>query len=303
MKSKDGRFEIEHERTDSHEHFLLADYETRLIDHRTGQRIVLVAETVASPPTDGRFSTDGREIVLTRPDGSFERHTLPVLIEDCLLWLRADLGLSIDTDITIIRWEDQSGNGVIAKGDSANHSMRPTYNASPINRQPTLRFDATKSQSLSFDPAHAIPSSVEVHAFVVHRVLRRKGPLRSNAGFWTLFGGAAGMPLARNVQDDCYSTTSHNCGAPIFALTNPHVYEVVSTATKWANRLNGIPQFSTADNTVAWQPAGACIGKSSGPTYYHGDWAEMVLYGRALAADDRALLINYFNRRYGLGTV
>lgn len=175
MKSNDGRFEIEHERTDSHDHFLRVDYEWRLIDRRTGQRIVLFAETVSSGPTDVRFLGDGREIVVTNYDGTVvERHTLPVLIKDCLLWLRSDLGLSIDDDATNMQWEDRSGNGAIAKSDRTNHSARPTYNASPINEQPTLRFDATKSQSLGFDPAHPIPSSAEVHAFVVHRNLRAK---------------------------------------------------------------------------------------------------------------------------------
>ena len=86
------------------------------------------------------------------------------------------------------------------------------------------------------------------------------------------------------------------------SLFSAHVYEVASTPSFWGNWLNGVGQFNTPTNSVA-SPSGAYIGTSNGPTYYNGDWAELIIFGRRLTTAERALVINYLNGRYGLGAV
>ena len=58
-------------------------------------------------------------------------------------------------------------------------------------------------------------------------------------------------------------------------------------------------------NTVGSGAATPFIGRSPGATnvYYNGDIAEVVFYNRILSPNERALLINYLNGRYGLGAV
>lgn len=225
----------------------------------------------------------------------------PTSIADCVLWLRADLGVTLDASGKLSSWDDQSA----AANRVVGSVWPPSYNTRQINGQATICFDPSQGQHLHFDPS--LPSSyTAVHAFVVHRRLTASEASAANTGFWRLNGDGVAIPATDgHLYDDCASTTTappYDCGTPVIALTTPHVYEVASQASSWVSRLNGILQFSTATNTVAGFDLNADIGgNATAQRYYRGDWAEVVMYSRVLATAERALLIDYFNGRYGLG--
>ena len=114
------------------------------------------------------------------------------------------------------------------------------------------------------------------------------------------------MPFTDGViYDDGGGATRYTCGTPAVPLDRAQVYEVQNQAGSWQNLLNGKPQFQSFTNTVGSGAASPLIGQSPGMTnvYYNGDIAEIVFYNRILSPNERALLINYLNGRYGLGAV
>ena len=80
-KSPDARFSIQRERTDSHDHFYVADYEWTVTDRRTGAIIAILQETMEASvyigARDVRFSPDGNELIIENHDGTIERRALP----------------------------------------------------------------------------------------------------------------------------------------------------------------------------------------------------------------------------------
>ena len=104
-------------------------------------------------------------------------------------------------------------------------------------------------------------------------------------------------------SDDCGSTVTYDTGLQQFPLDKSHVYEVQATSSTWTSALNGIPQGSSVTNTLGFYFL-ASLGGQVGFApwnFYHGDWAEMIVFNRILSASERGLVINYLNGRYGLG--
>lgn len=234
----------------------------------------------------------------------------PTLLKDCAVWLRADLGITLDANGTSVSsWDDQSGHGNRVVTNPSVPTTHPTYDINPINGQPTITFDAAQSQYMWFNPS--LPTGITAaHAFVVHRRAASTEVTPLYTGFWkTVVGTDVAMPQVGSpphIWDNFASTSpARDCGAVVIpSLAVPHVYEAASGASGWTSRLNGTLQFTTATNTVWGFDANAVIGANNsgapGP-FYRGDWAEMVIYTRVLASAERALLIDYFNGRYGLG--
>lgn len=61
----------------------------------------------------------------------------PNYVPNCVLWLRADLGITQSGGV-VSNWADQSGSGY---NFTATLTARPAYTASGINSLPTLTFD------------------------------------------------------------------------------------------------------------------------------------------------------------------
>lgn len=255
--------------------------------------------TVGGTPWDATFRIRGTA-------GSSSFVTPPALL-GCILWLRADLGISFDAGTSNVhQWADQSGYGNNANGFGVPND--PTFDVSPIGGQPSIRFDASSSQNLVLTNLvnPNFPITDYAHGFVVHRRLTATESNPAHTGFWGFGqGGGALIPgTDGHIHDDFFSTTAHDCGAPVVPLDTPNVYEVAVDnfqKTLWSNWLNGTLQFTTSTNAWAQSISSALGG--SGFTYYPGDWAEVVIYNRILSKLERALLIDYFNGRYALGAV
>jgi len=229
---------------------------------------------------------------------------VPPGLSGCVLWLRSDTGLTMN-GANVSAWADLSGNGNNASQGAS--TRQPAFNTRQINGQPSLFFDPSTSGSEKYmNLSNSLASLSALHAFVVHRRLTATESNNAKTGFWKLgtAAGAAAMPgTDGNIYDDCGSTASHACGAPVVTLTTSQVYEVTSQSGSWANGLNGVAQFSTASNTVGGSSTAQIGGNSGFGNFYNGDWAEMILFNRILATPERALVIGYLNGRYALGAV
>lgn len=244
-----------------------------------------------------------------RGAGGRSSFVLPNQLSGCKLWLRADLGISL-LGGTVVNWSDQSGNGNDAFNGSGTTS--PFYDASHnINGQKVLFFDPVYGKFLQLTSSFGSPSAL--HAFIVHRRPSATETTTSWTGFWAL--GTSGqythMPWKdvsvggdNHIYDDGGSTTRYDCGVAVVPLDQAQVYEVQNQAGSWRNFLNGKSQFTSLTNTVGSGAATVYIGSSPDQVVvYRGDVAEVIVYNRILSPNERALLINYLNGRYGLGAV
>lgn len=229
----------------------------------------------------------------------------PTTLTGCSLWLRADLGITLNGN-TVSAWADSSVNGNNASQGTAN--QQPVYNLRQINGQPTLFFDPTGGAGTQkyLSLAHSLAALSASHAFVVHRRLTNTESNVGFTGFWTL--GTSGlithMPYTDgHIYDDGGGSTRYACGTPVVGLATAQVYEVRNQSGSWASLLNGSAQFSSGTNTVALSASPVIGGNLGGGIYYYGDWAEMILYSRILSTPERTQVINYLNGRYLLGAV
>lgn len=210
------------------------------------------------------------------------------------LWLRADLGLTMGTGIS--QWADQSGNG--RNYSQAIGSQQPTPNTA-INGQATLEFNAATQRYLGRAGAFSFTSA---HVFIVLK-------LTTDAEYNSLwrFGNdtQSWYPFGFDIYDDFGSTARKSAGNPATSLATAHCYEVISTPSEWTNKINGTQLFTTAVNTVGWDPAGTVIG-GAGSAYatitgfLTGDMAEVIFCDSKLTST-RANVIAYLNSRYALG--
>lgn len=251
-----------------------------------------------------------------RGAGGRSSFALPNQLAGCKLWLRGDLGVTQRPvpNGTVANWADQSGNGNDAFNTVDTNSPQYNQTGHTINGQQVLVFDPTVANNnrwLQLTSSLGSPSAL--HAFIVHR---RPFATETNptwTGFWAL--GTSGqythMPWKdvsvggdNHIYDDGGGTTRYDCGVAKVPLDQAQVYEVQNQAGSWRNFLNGQSQFTSLTNTVGAGAATPYIGSSPDQVVvYRGDIAEVVVYNRILTANERALLINYLNGRYGLGAI
>lgn len=238
-----------------------------------------------------------------RGAGGRSSFVLPNQLSGCLLWLRGDLGIHISTFGGVDRWADQSG-----KGNDATAFNEPFYNlpGRSINGQKVVSFDANNSKYMTLTSSLGSPTAL--HAMVVHRRLQSNAVLPVLTGFWAIGGSTllTHMPWSGDnfIYDDGGGAVRYNCGLPKVPLNQSQVYEVQNAPGSWANFLNGKLQFSSPTNTVGTGEPTPLIGSGQTSTvFYDGDMAEVIIYNRILSPNERSLLINYLNGRYGLGAV
>lgn len=245
-----------------------------------------------------------------RGAGGRSSFVLPNQISGCLLWLRADLGIEqADAIGSVSTWKDQSGHGNHATQTSLTN--QPKYNQAghSMNQQQVVVFDPDVAlRWLNLTSSLGSPSAL--HAFMIHRRPVATESFGQYTGFWTIgtSGLASHMPWSgdQHIYDDGGGTTRYDCGtanagAP---LDRAQVYEVRNQSGSWQNLQHGLPLFSSVVNTVGVGAASPIIGATPvNNVYYRGDIAELFFYDRILSTNERALLINYLNGRYGLGAV
>lgn len=244
-----------------------------------------------------------------RGAGGSSSFMVPTQLAGCMTWLRADLGVTLSSG-NVTTWADQSGKGNDAVAPAG---REPAYNVGghQINGQPTLFFDPTVvgAEKLLQLPAGAygIGTFPAMHAFVVHRRVAATEAIASRTGFWQLgVGTGETMPgTDGHIRDDCGSNVTYDTGLPPVSvpLNISQVYEVQATSTSWKSAINGLPQGSSGTNTLAFYSPPSLGGQVGfGPwNFYYGDWAEVIVFNRILAASERAMVVNYLNGRYGLG--
>ena len=228
---------------------------------------------------------------------------LPCHLTGCKVWLRADLGITLN-GANVARWADQSGNQNDAVQATA--TRQPAYNPLQLNGRPTLFFDASTAGSEKIFSLSTLEALTASHAFVVQRLANNPPISGGRSGLWRLgtsgFGTHYPFGPDGNIYDDGGGNTRYTCGAPSVNPANLNVYEAANGAS-WQSRINGTAQFASGTNTPGLSVTPELGGDSSSPSYYDGHWCEFFLYDRVLSAAERGIVVGYLNGLYGLGMV
>ena len=216
-----------------------------------------------------------------------------------LLWLKADSGvLQQGASNRVMTWCDQSGNGNNANQTTATN--QPLFVSNALNGMPVMRFSATNQDGFGL-PA-VLNNTASSEALVVLRTaVARPGVTRA---LWKFGVYGTGYPNTDGTIGDSFaSSTVNNIGCPTQPLTQYHVYEVASAQNGlWAAWIDGELQYVTNNNTYFVNvPYGPSLGwDNQYGNYFDGDIAEVMMFNRTLAADERATVGQYLFMKYNL---
>ena len=212
------------------------------------------------------------------------------------LWLKADAGLvQGSTNTPVDLWADQSGNGNNASQTAV--ANQPSWIPGTINGLPVVRFNGSNSfvnlpGFLTGMPQAEVFVVLKVAATNVAHGLWNFGG--SGSGYNQVYTGAGGY-----IQEDFGSTSYYNLGTPAQPTTQYHVYQVSAQTNNWAAWMNGSLLCQTFQNSVKFDNEGSVtIGKNV--PYFLGDIAEVMIFNRALSADERDAVGMYLMTKYAL---
>jgi hypothetical protein len=238
---------------------------------------------------------------------------IPTQVSGCVLWLRADLGISLNSS-NVSAWADQSGSGnSVAQTTGA---TQPTYNGSggPNNNPYVSSSSGSHYLRSGTNPTNIPSGNLVCTTFTVQQVT---GGSTSCAMGW----GNAAVALA------AWGLCANNHGAGVLAEEtgggNPSVWSTsldanwhILIVTRPAGALNagtatlyidGVAQtFNAASSSTqtpsvdGTQPINVGTWFPSGGIDMVGGVAETGIYNRVLSSSEVTSLTRYLGARYGI---
>ncbi|MCA9173399.1 MAG: DUF1549 domain-containing protein [Planctomycetales bacterium] len=225
------------------------------------------------------------------------------------LWLRADQGVELDDRGHVRFWRDAvaaakpSGPGAFPHHASqADESRRPLWAKEAIGGQPAVRF---RGDGEFLHLAGQVVSSPE---FSVIAVVSDKGGTagpREVISNWHFRGrSTSSVFLGTRGDNGVRFTDAFGQAGQIERPAEPFVFSAVA-GNDHALTFQGRQQLASAGK-LSPRDLGApyVIGTQGnyGSEWWNGDLAELLVYDRALGAEDRDAVWKYLERRYGLAT-
>lgn len=215
---------------------------------------------------------------------------VPTSISGCVLWLRADKGITIGTGVSA--WADQSGTGDSNKNMSqAIGSQQPTLNASDTsyNGQATLSFAGASSQFLRSGTWSASLSQPQTTILV--------GNDDGSASSEYYIDGLSVNTNEFEYSNGAYffasgSGVTRTGGSPLVAMM---LYNGASSDLFVSAKT--LVQTGSLTATVTGITLG-CAGNTS--AFLNGKIAEVIIYNSDIGSTNRANVWNYLGTRYGI---
>lgn len=223
---------------------------------------------------------------------------VPTQLPGCVLWVRADQGVTVSAGGGVSQWNDLSvrGNNLT----QATLSKQPTYNASDpsYNGQPTLSFLAANSQVIVSPTVSQVQPATYVYCC---EVTNANGSLLDSttattnniyfAPYTRLYAGSSGG------LDDSSGPgfATQNIGAAIFNGASSSVY----TLSTGLRQLTGGAMSGGSAATFA---LGGGAGGSGDPSMT-GKIAEFMAFNRILNTNELLMIFRYMAARYNPGLI
>lgn len=259
--------------------------------------------TLAAVATDNwGVQTTSAPVVLTVTGSSPEAPAT----HDLRLWLRADAGVTTNTDGTVAEWDDGSGNG----NNALQVSTAPLLVAAAVNGKPALRFDGVDAY-LEVSNAPSIEFAGDISSYAVvryddfngYRALWAKtlGNQPASVDYYLLPG--SGIPRFFRGNGVGSAGSVDGSSAPLAGAYLIVGFEMAgTTATHYLNgAANGSGQITA---TLADGGKPLKIGTRDDLfTMMKGDIADLLVFGHALSDTERSQVLGYLSSKYGLPLV
>lgn len=242
------------------------------------------------------------------------------------LWLRADEGVSTNSDGTVASWNDQSGNGNNFAGTSG---FEPAFVANAANGLPALLFNATNETYLyDGSPSMLLQCTNDMTIFAVMNFTTYANPSGALAeqGGGEIISLTDPNNLSTPAPFDYYVYYPSGDNVPIFlrgdgqggngsfvgassspstgawhelsAMMNPQVAGSATIYHRLDGHQNGSPTWS---GTIAYTGGSLFIGtREDGNVRLTGYMAELIVVDSALSTNDYSAIETYLGTKYGI---
>jgi hypothetical protein len=239
-------------------------------------------------------------------DDGIRRAFTPALIQGCVGWWRADMGITLNGS-KIVQWSDSSGAGNhLTQGTDA---LRPTLNAGIVNGQPVASFSDASGTYLQSLAAGLAPGQVTMIG-----ALRRTADQtiqfiggRGNTGFDGYYLGTTGTDSLRSDFGNGAAAINPTGAAGSWPLNGwivaASVFDNVN-GTLYSNgvlrqqlALAGPLTYTQSPSTTFYLGQLTGLIASRGLT---GDIAECVVFNRGLQLAEIIRITKYMGSRYAI---
>lgn len=243
--------------------------------------------------------------LLDRPRRLF----LPTQLSGCALWLRADMGVTLNGS-TVSAWANQgTAGGSVTQGTAAS---QPTWSATGgPNSRATLQFDGgdvlantTTNLMASGDPSTTFAvvksGTAAGGAFFAQRRAGGDGRVRGHLAY---VSGAQHF-VSNNITDA--GANIRLTGTPLGSITTAFIHEITFSAIGAAPAFyyNGTQRTVLSGTQQAESgTTGYDVGSEAGILPWTGDISELIVFTRVLTAAERAVVRGYLSNRYAIAVV
>ncbi len=223
------------------------------------------------------------------------------------LWLRADSGVILKNG-RVQKWQDRSGNSVDAV--QPDPARQPLYVSNAVNGKPAVAFDGAGDHMTFRLPLNGLAK--------LTLVIVCSSPMDADGGwngvrnaplFWdetAAWGTVHLSPFPKIIRYRFGTGQSQNL--PSYKLPDPAAnrYRVVlaikdgSRESLYVDGINVLNQNGKLTTIQNVQDVGN-LGRGYQDTYFKGEIAEVLVYGKALSSAERGQLTAYLNERYLAG--
>ncbi len=232
-------------------------------------------------------------------DGAAAAGFNPTAVAGCLLWLRADRGVTLNV-AEVSSWADQSGAGDATRDAvQATGALQPHFTASTAayNGEPTVDFaGAELLRTGTWDVSPGVPEQPCTVIFAGHTT--------SQAHATYAFDNSVDPPQMACI-DGASTVVSAYAGTSLqTAVTTFNVGSVACVSFNGASSTIRVSQLTA--NVTGAAGAGNAIGLTignanvGGTFSWEGPMAEICVHAGVLSAPNVALIMNYMGARYGV---
>lgn len=213
-------------------------------------------------------------------------------------WWDASQIVGLVNNDPVTTWSDLRGTYHVSNTLTA----RPTYLTNQVNGLPAVSFDTT-NDVLIYSGAF-ITGAAARHVFVVGKATEAAG--NNNIYLqWGAYNPSALFGVGNFVHMNCYNTlwrSTTGASTSAFSLVEAQYNggAIFTTGKMWLNGAS-VTRTGTTDNTLNTGSTQIDIGNMGmGANFYAKLIAEILIYGAALSAADRAQVASYLGAKYAI---